>query len=80
MRTACSTYRSTCLEILKSLTVSGCGVHFVRCVRTDLMDKPGGFQSEVVRQQLRALAVTDTVRARQQGYSYRVPFGEFIRR
>ncbi|CAG4973120.1 unnamed protein product [Colias eurytheme] len=79
MRTAAATYRVTSLEILKQLSASG-GIHFVRCIRTDLNDNPRGFQSEVVKQQLRAMAVLDTAKARQCGFSYRIPFAEFIRR
>ncbi|XP_013181389.1 PREDICTED: neither inactivation nor afterpotential protein C isoform X2 [Papilio xuthus] len=82
MRTAAATYRATSLEILKQLSIgpgSG-GTHYVRCVRADLTDTPRGFQGEVVRQQLRALAILDTAKARQKGFSSRVPFAEFIRR
>ncbi|KAL4715207.1 hypothetical protein ACJJTC_012254 [Scirpophaga incertulas] len=82
MRTAAATYRATSLEILKQLSIgpgSG-GSHYVRCIRADLNDNPRGFQTEVVRQQLRALAILDTAKARQCGYSCRIPFAEFIRR
>ncbi|XP_061706914.1 neither inactivation nor afterpotential protein C isoform X2 [Cydia pomonella] len=82
MRTAAATYRATSLEILKQLSVgpgSG-GTHYVRCIRADLNDNPRGFQTEVVRQQLRALAILDTAKARQNGFSCRIPFAEFIRR
>ncbi|XP_022116474.2 neither inactivation nor afterpotential protein C isoform X2 [Pieris rapae] len=79
MRTAAATYRVTSLEILKQLSTSN-GLHFVRCVRTDLNDNPRGFQTEVVKQQLRAMAVLDTAKARQCGFSYRIPFAEFIKR
>ncbi|CAG9784623.1 unnamed protein product [Diatraea saccharalis] len=82
MRTAAATYRATSLEILKQLSIgpgSG-GTHYVRCIRADLNDNPRGFQTEVVRQQLRALAVLETAKARQSGYSCRIPFAEFIKR
>ncbi|KAF9811956.1 hypothetical protein SFRURICE_021313 [Spodoptera frugiperda] len=82
MRTAAATYRATSLEILKQLSIgpgSG-GTHYVRCVRADLNDNPRGFQPEVVRQQIRALAILDTAKARQSGFSSRIPFAEFIRR
>ncbi|XP_029156587.1 neither inactivation nor afterpotential protein C [Nylanderia fulva] len=81
MRTCLSTFRSTSLEILRNLaTVTGSGMHFVRCIRSDLEDVPCGFYREVVRQQMRALAVLDTAKARQRGYPYRIPFQEFLRR
>lgn len=82
MRTAAATYRATSLEILKQLSVgpgSG-GTHYVRCIRSDLSDNPKGFHTEVIRQQLRALAILDTAKARQSGFSSRIPFAEFIRR
>ncbi|KAJ4441704.1 hypothetical protein ANN_11562 [Periplaneta americana] len=82
LRTAAATFRGTSLDILRGLTVgpSSGGSHFVRCIRSDLAGTPRGFQTDVVRQQLRALAVLDTAVARQKGYSYRVPFPEFLRR
>lgn len=81
MRTCSSTFRATSLEILKNLAISaGSGTHFVRCIRSDLEDVPCGFYREVVRQQIRALAVLDTAKARQRGYPYRIPFQEFLRR
>lgn len=82
MRTAAATFRGACLEVLRALAFGpGCGgTHFVRCVRTDAAGQPRAFQPELVRSQLRALAVLDTARARQVGYSTRVPFEEFLRR
>lgn len=78
MRTAAATYRSSSLKILRG---PGSGsTHFVRCIRADLTRQPKGFQHEVVRQQLRALAVLDTAEARQKGYPHRIPFHEFIHR
>ncbi|XP_072936347.1 neither inactivation nor afterpotential protein C-like [Epargyreus clarus] len=82
MRTAAAIYRATSLEMLKQLAVgagSG-GTHYVRCIRPDLNDKPRGFQVEVVMQQVRALGILDTAKARQKGFSCRIPFAEFIRR
>lgn len=78
MRTATTTFRAVSLEVLRFLS-SG-GTHFVRCLRAELTGQPRGFQPEVVRQQLRALSVLDTVRARQRGYPCRVVFSEFLRR
>lgn len=82
MRTAAATFRASSLEVLRSL---GTGpetgsTHFVRCLRANLTNSPGSFQTEVVRHQLRALSVIDTARARQKGYSHRVNFSDFLRR
>lgn len=82
-RTASAVYRASSMEILRSLADTAehrNGVHFVRCVRAALSDGPLDFQPDVVRQQLKALSVVDTVLARQNGYSCRISFHEFIQR
>lgn len=82
MRTCAATFKSTSLEILKNLSIGGGsgGMHFIRCIRSDLEGTPRGFYREVVRQQIRALAVLDTAKARQYGYPHRITFPEFLRR
>ncbi|XP_050438811.1 neither inactivation nor afterpotential protein C isoform X2 [Adelges cooleyi] len=83
MRTASAVYRSSSVEILRSLVDTADqknGMHFVRCVRATLSGEPLGFQSDVVKQQLKALSVVETVLARQNGYSCRISFSEFIQR
>ncbi|XP_053672779.1 neither inactivation nor afterpotential protein C [Anopheles nili] len=82
MRTIAGVFRATSLDLFKTLSIgpnSG-GTHFVRCIRSDLDYKPKGFAPEMVRQQLRAMAILDTARARQKGFSHRIPFQEFLRR
>ncbi|CAB0018434.1 unnamed protein product [Nesidiocoris tenuis] len=76
IRTAAATFRSTCLELLRMLSQGS--THFVRCLRTDLTRAADGFQPNIVKQQLRALAVTDTARARKIGFSHRIPFDKFL--
>lgn len=82
MRTLSSVFRATCLEILKGISIGGNSgnTHFVRCVRPTLDYEPKGFQSDMVHQQIRALAVLDTAAARQRGFPQRVSFQEFLRR
>lgn len=82
VRTFAATFRASSLEILKNLAVGAVsgGTHFVRCIRSDLEGQPRGFHREVVRQQIRALAVLDTARARQRGYPFRISFQEFLKR
>ncbi|XP_025994439.1 neither inactivation nor afterpotential protein C isoform X2 [Solenopsis invicta] len=82
MKTCSATFRATSLEILKNLVIGtgNGGTHFVRCIRSDLEDVPHSFYREIVRQQIRALAVLDTAKARRCGYPYRIPFQEFLRR
>ncbi|XP_017799206.1 PREDICTED: neither inactivation nor afterpotential protein C [Habropoda laboriosa] len=82
MRTCAATFKSTSLEILKNLSAGGGsgGIHFVRCIRSDLEGAPRGFYRDVVRQQIRALAILDSAKARQRGYPCRISFQEFLRR
>ncbi|XP_060518492.1 neither inactivation nor afterpotential protein C [Cylas formicarius] len=82
MRTSAAIYRAVCLEVLKELSVGGSsgGTHFVRCIRSDLKGRPRYFNRELVKQQLRALAVTESTRIRQNGYPQRISFSEFLRR
>lgn len=82
MRTQASIFRSTCLELMKTLSVSASssGVHFVRCMRINLDNTPGRVQGDLIRQQIRAMAMVDTVVAGKKGYPYRIPFQEFLRR
>ncbi|XP_076658179.1 STKc_myosinIII_N_like and MYSc_Myo21 domain-containing protein ninaC isoform X5 [Halictus rubicundus] len=82
VRTSGSTFKAVSLEILKNLSSGGAsgGIHFVRCIRSDLEGAPRGFYREVVRQQIRALAILDTAKARQRGYPCRISFQEFLRR
>ena len=68
---------------MKTLSVSNGlnGVHFVRCIRTDLkMKSKNEFNFELVRQQLKAFQIVETIQARQKGFPYRIPFNDFLNR
>ncbi|XP_030761406.1 neither inactivation nor afterpotential protein C-like isoform X2 [Sitophilus oryzae] len=82
MRTSGSVFRYLCLDLLKELSVgdSSGGTHFVRCIKSDLKGNPDSFHTELVRQQVKALAVKETARIRQSGYPQRIIFSEFLRR
>ncbi|CAH0556906.1 unnamed protein product [Brassicogethes aeneus] len=79
MRTASTVFRSISLQLLKDLS-SNVGTYFVRCVQSNIKGRPNNFQREMVRQQIRALAVVETAVAKQCGYTYRMSFAEFLRR
>lgn len=68
--------------MLKDLSIGGSssGIHYVKCIRTNLKNEPKHFHKELVKQQVRALAVVETARSRQLGYSFRITFPEFLRR
>ncbi|CAH1130298.1 unnamed protein product [Ceutorhynchus assimilis] len=82
MRTTGTIFRCLCLELLKELSIGGSsgGTHFIRCIRSDLKGRVEHFNKELVKQQLRALAVIETARVRQKGFPQRVTFSEFLRR
>ncbi|XP_037816478.1 neither inactivation nor afterpotential protein C [Lucilia sericata] len=81
LRTLAANFRYTCLTMLKILSQNtNVGVHFVRCIRADLEYKPRNFHLDMVQQQMKALGVLDTVIGRQQGYSCRLSFEEFLKR
>ncbi|CAG7716563.1 unnamed protein product [Allacma fusca] len=78
MQTIASTTRNALLELLSR--VSGGSAHFVRCIRSNLNREAMTFDRDLVRYQLRALAVGDSIRVRQLGYSRRLRFAEFLKR
>ncbi|XP_059220276.1 neither inactivation nor afterpotential protein C isoform X2 [Stomoxys calcitrans] len=81
LRTLAANFRYTCLTLLKILSQNtNIGVHFVRCIRADLEYKPRAFHTDLVQQQMRALGVLDTIICRQQGYSCRLTYEEFLKR
>jgi myosin III len=79
-RTIAALFRTNSLELLRTLSSTHAGIFFIRCIRGDLDYRPRGFHPDMVRQQLRAMAIMDTAKARQQGYPYRVLFADFIKR
>lgn len=82
MRTQAMIFRSFCIDLLKELSIgSGMGgTYFVKCIRIDLKNRPRFFHKELVRQQIRAMALSETTLLRKMGYSQRIPFHEFLRR
>lgn len=82
MRTIATTFRAVSLDLLKELSIggSGGGTHFIRCIRSNLENSPWNFNSEIVRQQVKALTVTETAKERQNGYPCRISFTEFMKR
>ncbi|KAH1024086.1 hypothetical protein HUJ05_003643 [Dendroctonus ponderosae] len=82
LRTSGSIFRSVCLELMRELSIGGNsgGTHFIRCIRSDLKAKPHSFNRELVKQQIRSLALTETALIRQKGFPHRVSFSEFLQR
>lgn len=49
-------------------------------MRSNLKGDVSKFDRELVKHQMRALSVQQTAQIRHEGYPYRIPFSEFLRR
>ncbi|KAB0380572.1 hypothetical protein FD755_008356, partial [Muntiacus reevesi] len=54
--------------------------HFVRCIKPNDDREALKFSTDKVRAQLRSTGILETVSIRQQGYSHRILFEEFVKR
>ena len=54
--------------------------HFVRCIKPNDDREALKFTRDRVRAQLRSTGILETVSIRQQGYSHRILFDEFVKR
>lgn len=57
-----------------------CHPHFIRCIKPNLDQRPEMFVDDFVRTQLSYTGVLEATRIRQEGYSWRPEFAEFVRR
>ncbi|KAL3282151.1 hypothetical protein HHI36_005346 [Cryptolaemus montrouzieri] len=82
LRTLAAVFKSVCLETLTELSAGSTsgGIHFVRCIKTNLKANPRTFCKELVKQQIRAMTIPQTAKIRKEGYAYRIQFAEFLRR
>lgn len=53
---------------------------FVRCIKPNELKEAKKFESAKVLKQLRYTGVLETIRIRQNGFSHRFPFAEFLKR
>ncbi|XP_066969641.1 neither inactivation nor afterpotential protein C [Macrobrachium rosenbergii] len=72
------TFRYSLIELLYKLTNSQ--PHFVRCIRSNMDNSESIFDRDMIKHQVKYHAVCDTIRIRQQGFSHRIPYQEFLRR
>lgn len=77
-QTVSSYFRYSLMDLLSKM-VAGTP-HFVRCIKPNNMKVPGQFDRSIVKIQLMYTGVLETTRIRQEGYSHRIPFGEFLER
>ncbi|XP_050690144.1 neither inactivation nor afterpotential protein C-like isoform X2 [Eriocheir sinensis] len=71
-------FRYSLIELLYKLTNSQ--PHFVRCFRSNMDNSGTVFDRDMIKHQIKYHAVCDTIAIRQQGFSHRIPYQEFLRR
>ncbi|KAL1110368.1 hypothetical protein AAG570_007899 [Ranatra chinensis] len=77
-QTAATYFRYSLMELLQRMV--GGTPQFVRCIKPNDTRTPRLFDSMKVLRQLRYIGVMETIRIRQQGFSHRIPFADFLNR
>ncbi|CAL7948662.1 unnamed protein product [Xylocopa violacea] len=77
-QTVATYFRYSLMDLLQKM-VSGLP-QFVRCIKPNDSKSPRFFDKEKVVKQLRYTGVLETIRIRQNGFSHRIPFNEFLKR
>ncbi|XP_036109240.1 myosin-IIIb [Molossus molossus] len=77
-QTVASYFRYSLMDLLSKMVVGQ--PHFVRCIKPNDDREALKFSQERVLAQLRYTGILETVRIRQQGYSHRILFEEFVKR
>jgi myosin-3 len=71
-------FRYSLMDLLQKM-VSG-SPQFIRCIKPNDNKSPKYYDKEKVIKQLRYTGVLETIRIRQNGFSHRIPFSEFLKR
>ncbi|KAI4575053.1 hypothetical protein MJT46_004332 [Ovis ammon polii x Ovis aries] len=77
-QTMASYFRYSLMDLLSKMVVGQ--PHFVRCIKPNDDREALKFSTDKVRAQLRSTGILETVSIRQQGYSHRILFEEFVKR
>ncbi|XP_015113330.1 myosin-IIIb [Diachasma alloeum] len=77
-QTVATYFRYSLMDLLQKM-VTGCP-QFVRCIKPNETTSPRYFDKEKVVKQLRYTGVLETIRIRQNGFSHRIPFNDFLKR
>ncbi|ELW71547.1 Myosin-IIIb [Tupaia chinensis] len=77
-QTMASYFRYSLMDLLSKMVVGQ--PHFVRCIKPNDNREALQFSRERVLAQLRSTGILETVSIRQQGYSHRILFEEFVKR
>lgn len=73
--------RQSLIHLLRKLVLGS--PHFVRCIKrspTSVGANAPGLDKKYLTEQIRSFSLVETIRIHQRGYSYRIPFDEFLRR
>jgi len=73
-----SQFKTSLSQLIDRMTA--CYPHFVRCIKPNLNQEKENFVPEFVRTQLRYTGVLEATRIRQEGFSWRPTFSEFVKR
>ncbi|KAG1655879.1 Myosin-IIIb [Nymphon striatum] len=77
-QTVATYFRYSLMDLLHKMA-SG-QPHFVRCIKPNDYKRPDYFSADKVMTQLRSTGVLETVAIRQNGFSHRIHFSDFLRR
>ncbi|KAL2085688.1 hypothetical protein ACEWY4_019008 [Coilia grayii] len=77
-QTVASYFRYSLMDLLSKMVAGQ--PHFVRCIKPNNDRQANKFDREKVLVQLRYTGVLETAKIRQQGYSHRITFANFIQR
>ncbi|GAB1606866.1 myosin-IIIb-like [Argonauta hians] len=77
-QTVSSYFRYSLMDLLSKM-VAGTP-HFVRCLKPNNQKVPQVFDPMLIKTQLSYTGVLETTRIRKEGFSHRIPFGEFLQR
>lgn len=73
-----SQFKTSLTQLIERMTA--CFPHFVRCIKPNLHQQKDNFVPPFVRTQLRYTGVLEATRIRQEGFSWRPTFTDFVQR
>eukprot|EP00041_Stephanoeca_diplocostata_P006092 m.75482 g.75482 ORF g.75482 m.75482 type:complete len:1672 (-) comp16172_c1_seq12:83-5098(-) len=74
--TVAQAFKDSLDQLLRKMEVSQ--PHFVRCIKPNSSKTAGLFEAEFVHRQLNYTGMLQTTKIRREGYTHRLPFGEFF--
>lgn len=76
--TLASNFKSSLADLMSRMSL--CEPQFVRCLKTNSVKKILTWELDLVTRQLRYAGVLETIKIRKLGYSFRMPFAEFVKK